>query len=359
MEICDRIDNDCNGRIDMNDGLKLSGTRVPLGANVGVTRIAWAPNPRVYGVGYQGNDKAGYLETLDANGSVKSGPFVFSNDVKSFDFMWDGPIFEVVWEDSTGAIALRIVGEDGFMDAPIPVTTPPTDTITFSPVLAPTASGWAVFFGVLAPNSTYSLNATMVSPLNRSASPSGLGIKLFDGLANAPSASALGGLMTTPQKNPILLGFGYSSPPVVNILTSTFSTQSSLAVVGRAPIVRTTANEFVIALQGVTNSDQPQFYIFSLSGAKKCGPAKFGTSPAVGVDSVIASPNGYLVGWTALGGKAEVQEVFGDCSLGASFTLEDSNSNRVYLAAGNQGFAAVWNGANGATYRGFGPNFCN
>lgn len=347
-ELCDRIDNDCNGSIDVNDGVKVSGTNRPIGDNVRFPYIASAPERSVYAIAYRGKDNAGYFETLDGTGAVKVAPKSFSADVSDLDIGWGGNTFAVASGDSAGVLTLQTVSSDGIFGTPTTVVTPSPGT-TFNPYIAHTSSGWAVVFTARDFNNVASLNAKTVSD-SGVVSPAGLGTKLADGAAFDVSLAAL--------NNQLILGYVINAT-VTNILTPTFTTQASLGVSGAGPEIGVGSNEFAIAVKGATSSDLPQFYAFSPSGTQKCGPVKFGRSAAVNIFSVVATSKGYLIGWSSSGNRAEIQEVLSDCSLGQNFTLEESQSSNIEIAASSAGFAVVWTGDEGATYRVFGPNFCD
>jgi hypothetical protein len=368
-ELCDRLDNDCDGKVDLQDGLSLTGSDLDLGGHAGAyPQIAWAADHSAYGVSFL--ERAGgewFFETIDAKGHVQLTPKNVAASVAGlvvhpdeFAMTWGGDTFGLAFTITPpGASSLFFVelANDGTASQSALVATVATNGQTpaiVQPQISRTASGlWFLIYQAGAPMSRILTERTFTDPG---------AIKPFDagtplGSTSYPDARQIAAgtnLITTFDSGDKAAG------TVASTKTGALSAPIMLALSGRQPVLGAGAAGFGVAVNGAKADDAPEFYAFSDSGALACGPVKLaavGSSAA----SVAVSAQGYLVALLGAAGLS-VQEVLADCSLGQHLMLDSRPSiSNVFLAGSvTNGNAAVWTaGDSGVHFRAFGPNFCD
>ena len=360
-ELCDGIDNDCNGKVDLFDGLNAGGSSVvigPAGTERTAPAIAWATDKSVYGIGYRDTTTSStadlYLEEVDQQGTIQMAPAAFNGPWKvvgtvgasSFNLAWGGDGFGAAWTVATGLYFKRI-GSDGSTEPSIrvPVAAPDVPAMRDDLAVARVAGdNWAVLFGVTESTGVQQIQGNTISAGGVVGDPQGLtAIPISFGLAASGSDF-------------VVATVGEDTDPRAQLFTSSLAPVKQLPLSGQFPIVGSGPNGFAIAVRG---NSGPQLTAFDPSGAVQCGPVSIGDS-SFEPHNIVPTPKGYLV--VSGSGSIRAQEVSADCTLGPLFTIDPGPSvDTVRVAAGAAGYGVVWyDGVAGVPKRRlFGPSFCD
>ncbi|MEB2312016.1 MAG: putative metal-binding motif-containing protein [Polyangiaceae bacterium] len=133
-ELCNGIDDDCDGKLDLDDGLVLSGSNaafVSVSGDVLPPKLAWGPNSKTFGVvwadEHTGTSKVYFQPMSSAGTAFGDVPLAITGGTSSPSsenapaIAWGETRFGIAWEDSDGSvIRFTRVGADGFrVDKPV------------------------------------------------------------------------------------------------------------------------------------------------------------------------------------------------------------------------------------------------
>jgi Putative metal-binding motif len=352
-ELCDQIDNNCNGKIGVADGLDAGGTTVsigPAGKSRSLARIAWAADKSLYGVAYEDiSSSAGsdlYFEEVTQGGTVTLSPTPF-NDGSSrtsskpwLSWAWGGTTFGAAWTTDT-FLYVRMIGTNGGLTAPLSgvpsgMYGPPTPKIAID-------SNGAAF---LVSNGDEYLSGTSLSTLGTPGASTPLTSE-----ANSFAIASLGTGVVVAD-NWFNEGGDFSD---TEIWSSTFATSTRLLGTWDAELA-SGSKGFAMIGHLTSSSTAWQFSNFGLDGTSICGPLTLpaGFTPA----DLVATPTGYLV---VSSGAVRVQEVLANCTLGVAFPLDPGPATDVHISGGVAGYGVVWQDTASASpeQRLFGPHYCD
>jgi Putative metal-binding motif len=357
-EVCDGIDNNCDGKIDMagNAALKLSGTSKSL--LVG-TLPAIAAAGSIYGIAYTA-DKT-YLITLNQNNTIQLAKTAIDADYSyNTAIAWDGTSFGIFYKDpNSNYLQFRKATTAG----------------AFSPasrvdVGQPTGGGSYVdYFAVRLPNNTwfltgwssfqgdwswlFSVDDTYVPSAEISITAAGC----FPNVAVSGNSVGLVWRIGNSQLN--TTGTLELSLRDKTGMTETKHVQLRDTPAGaRKPVIAARAGGGFGVMWN--ESSGVYFQEFSNTGASQCGPT-YKAFTDFEPNQMVATKRGYL----AVSGYNKVvkaQEVLSGCTYGTSFPnigTSGTNDQHVHLAAGTNGFAVVWDDDTNVYARTFGPNLCD
>ena len=172
QEVCDGIDNDCNGKADVEDGLTAYGENKTLLTSTGTLTVSWpaivwAPEIQSFGVVFtvdDGTNQFVALQVVSPTGT-SIGPYIVLGSLPSkagvARIAWNGSSFGVVWEDtSSGSSDVFFVAVNGTTNSPsavVPVAKTADDEIT--PSVAAAGKYWLVTWQRVLSPTTYALQA--------------------------------------------------------------------------------------------------------------------------------------------------------------------------------------------------------
>lgn len=350
-ELCDGIDNDCDGKLDLDDGLNVSGTTVELGP-AGATRaspsIAWAPEKSLYGISYIDLTTAGkkqiYFETVDPQGQVVTAPLPFgdvSNQSSTGSIAWGGDSFGAAWSDDE-AVRFRTVASNGAVG---PVRYVAGGTTLFPRVARAASGNWAVAY-ILFKSATY-VNLNTIS----AGGSVGPAKQPYEYAHTSPSLAGNG--------NGFLLTY-FTGSDVTDAVAEFWSVElgspRKLSIAGSSAVVGGGASGFAV----VANQDgpiAPKFYSFDANGTLTCGPVEIADVGFRAV-SIASSSSGYL----AVSDTGRLQQVSKECKTGPVFSVgATAGAFDFQVTAGDAGYGVVWSDATGTATRRrlFGAKICN
>jgi hypothetical protein len=373
-ELCDQLDNDCDGLVDVDDGLAVSGSDLDVGpAGAALPVVAWATDKSVYGiayVAYQTQSAASldiYFKEVDATGAVVFQPTpigataTLGTPLSTIALAWGGDGFGLVWMGQKAAYFQKIGSDGSHPLPPMPILLADS-TKGYSPKLARIAGGnWGVMLGsaggILQLN-TVASNGTVSAPLKGAPPTPGV-------------ASQSDGFDISAVGQNFVIGDSYSNTIDATMYSPEFVAGKTLSVSGGHPAIGSGPNGFAVAVSSVAVGQKPQFYAYDATGTLTCGPVKLADTQ-FSPNAIVASPRGYLVtseiGAGPDGPGTTVQEVLSDCTLGEHFSLGTAIGTfggLTSIANGADGFALASEtvddtGALGPSMvRFFGPLFCN
>lgn len=346
-ETCDGLDNDCDGKIDVADGVPLLNAIVQVGPTANQRsqpEISWAAEKSLYGIAYE-DDSAStvgvYFTAINQAGAEQTAPVNAGSESTGYGLhlVWGTDNFGLTWF-SSGNVLFRTVGSNGSLGVIRTIVNGPMA----KPQVARVGTGnWGVsyldygdgfgHFGAQTVSSTGSLGVLV--PLAAEPSNYGLLVSTSSGFASANEVASGGGAQAS-------------------IFDSSFGSPASLSVAGLSPALGSGPAGFAIAV--AKSSAQPEFYSFDGAGNASCGPVKFADANFTPSD-VVGTANGYLV--VSDGATVRAQHIKSDCSLGPIFTIDGAGGTNTRVSGGAAGYGVVWEASGTVKRRFFGPKFCD
>lgn len=384
-EICDGIDNDCNGKADLLDGLMLTGTSEDFVTStdpIHSPAITWASDIQKYAVVWddqriQAGDQEVFFTLMGPTGAKLGNELQISNSADASlhaQVAWGNDSFGVVWDDDRFGnpdIFFRRLDENGApLTAEIRLTTDAAHSEYPDIVAIP--SGWLVVFADETPASLQGMR------LNADGSVAKAKTKLGTHAGALPSVAVLGSDVGVVWSE---LGSA-SSPYRVGRLHSDFDffatgetylspTTSNNAGGFLADIVAdTTANEFKTVYFNKDVSTYLGYAELDSSTSPTCGPVESGNGVELGaVGEIVPYATGSIFLFaTEIGAFGTAKLNLGSFEPGCGSFFETPIDTGITIfdlqalgaASGAAGVALVWQDyPNKIKRRVLGPHLCD
>jgi hypothetical protein len=381
-ELCDGVDSDCDGKVDVDDGLPLSGAEITIveqaSTDVQAPSITWASASKKFGVVWR-NDTHIWFGLLDASGTLSAIKQVSQGTAgRGASITSDGQGFAVVYDtnDATQFLAARKYDASGNPLTP-PVKIADVAGGDSRAELAKVTSGWLVAY--------HSLDFVFLRKLNDDLTPAGAAVALNPQASITQFVSLAAG--NTEHGIAYLQGYHPHDGIFFARVNDAFSVVDGKAVDKQLPSAPT-FDEAAIAWvgdgwSGAASGNGPgsDIVVFEAaeSGSIRCG-AKAITGPKAPYRLGNVALHGTMrllpiVESAGASGVAKLYRLDDNCSakpgldLGtASMPNFDAFFDRPFgraisVAVGDSKIAVVWHGAKDGFFqvkaRIFGKNFCD
>lgn len=329
-ELCDGLDNDCDGRVDLNDGLSLSGVALLQTGGLMMSRFAWSPDLGRFGVVANTISDGLFFGVLSPSGTV------------SFD---PNPLFEpsdlvseaatgIAWSSSLGGfgIVYHVGGRGGTSAGALFVSSAGAPSSTSS--LPPTTGEYPT-----APSITARADGELLTLHALYASES-LALNRYDGIPLYVSS-----LVGENGQEPRIASSGELAAGIWQVYGTrtvkwarvnasyVFGSAQVLSEDGQRPDVAGSVAGYALAW---ATQDGFEFARMGANGSAICGPVAvpFGAGVTDALDAVDVgiSPHGALVlASDADGGLLSLFRFTDDCGLADEQSLQVSEGSQVYL----------------------------
>lgn len=355
-ESCDGIDNDCNGRSDMSDGLDLGGATVALTFALARTSdIAWLEEAKLFGLTWFDYDPehdftdSVVFASYDAKGKLASEPKALAETPTGYQA-------QIAAGDGGFGIVWRTNKELSFVE-----TTP---LGVLSPVILTSTGGKLVTNHPEVSRSSEGTWALVSDGLGVTVAGSGA----VSGALTLVAGAQEGLARIAPLGNGFVFVAPGAEPQIVPESLAEAQPVSAPVNLGRS-LLASAGDRFAVVAAPNT-AGQAKLSAFDVSGLRTCGPINVGLEGHTVADAV-ATERGYTLAMVADAAPFGVwlQEVSTDCVPSTAFATKlvanggafSVVGQAVRLAYGSEGYAVMWNeGAmNGVKVSFFGKAFCD
>lgn len=353
QELCDGLDNDCDGDSDLVE-FGLGGRVFTISEAANDADLAWSESELTWGVLLATDDGVMY-QPMDGAGAMRIDPVrltpaeIFAS---SAAIEWGDDEFAIAYGVGDPAVFYRTIAADG---TPLIDELPLGDVWDFGadfPALIwlGAGRGWAATWTDFRDNS--------LQIIARTVSPTGeLGAELLLGDGTHSDLASAGGNVAWVWEG--IGGFGKLGSDALESAATMLDLGDPAS--DPAPIITSRADRFSVA--AVFPPDKIGVTEFAVNGSILCGPVLRNADGFVPDDSLPSNSVPGLDGFVIFSAQPVVQmlEVLPGCRFGRLIPLDTTGARFVRAARRNDGgFAVVW-GDFDQPLKGriFGPHFCN
>lgn len=355
-ELCDRLDNDCDEKVDLADGLEFSGEALWVGRDVDSAVhaesavAAWSEASQLYGLFWKVRGTTDLVVALyDADGVNKAGPTtVGHSSVERLAISAGATGFGVAWNSDTEQVTkFRTIGAEGVVGDEVSLT---GRLGVATGALGLAWSSWAQRWEVVADHGVGSVSEAGLNEGFVSALPSGVRIDAVEVAASGSSfliavSGRTGGASKVLTPSPLLYRH-LANTTVSSADRITFDYPVASAVLH----VAARSDGSFAALTG-----SGQVTVFDAEGARRCGYQEPESASAM-----TGTVNGYTLALAANPTTGSLRELSTDCVPGELIPTGFLYPLSPTLIASPTSYCKVWRDDDGNSfYSIFGSNYCN
>ena len=364
-EICDGLDNDCNGKSDLSDGLPFSGTNQALVTTTHPlrnVRVSWLAKAGGYGVLWTdkgpSNDTPSYhFGSFDRHGTITNpGELIASfgpgSDAAAFPpaIAAGDAGFAIGWAVGSSLRWHAVLSNGGF-DGGMTSAVVPGGHVSQPMTLQVPGKSWILAWLSDAADQGL-MGAVLVPPATTL--PSSRVVLVPQGLVSrAAMAATSEAVLLVYTDNTNAAWSSVRSAATLAVLPGGRQLDSASGDVG----VASTSSGFGVAW---SKGSDIVFESLKADGSARCGPTRLSISGAPpSVTQVVATGAGGFLINVSSGANTSIVPVSATCEFGSPVPLNFALHGAAIAGTAATGYAAVFIDLNGISQRRFGGLFCN
>ncbi|MBI3207096.1 MAG: putative metal-binding motif-containing protein [Myxococcales bacterium] len=336
-ESCDGIDNDCNGKDEIEEGTSMSGSTADFlkgTSNTTNPHLAWSPVSKHYGLVWRDDAVGIRYVRMSPVGAPVGTPTAVTATGAVPHIAWSGTQFGVTWLDG-GKIYFRRVAADGTFPEAAKVISDAAAKPVSDPAIAPTPNGFAVIWTDYRVSNWGALYARAVAS-NGTPDAADTPVGTPSGSSTFPSIAGNGSSLFVAHER------GATSPPS---LIQVFGLSPTLATSGEKtisadppptgwkperPVVTATSTGWAVAwLEASASVHTMRYYEQLASGAAGCTPVSLPAKPLSFPGDVRARGGARLFAWAddqGLASKFQLTRFKAGCASPKTVKLSEADS---------------------------------
>ena len=348
-ESCDGVDNDCNGKDEIEEGTPVSGSTADFlkgSSNTMQPHLAWSPTDKHYGVVWTDGTVGIRYVRMNPSGAPVGTPVNVAAPQSAPRIVWSGSQFGIAWID-TGKVYFRRVAPDGTFPEAAKVISDGAAKAAGDPAIAATPTGFVVIWSDIRTSSWGGLYARSVAS-NGTPSAADVPVGTPAGSNTTPSIAGNGSsLLVALERGPA------ATPNTVNALSLSPALASSGEKAISAdplpsgfapvhPVVTATDTGWALAwLEASGTVNTVRLYEQLPSGAAGCTPVGFPAKPMSYPGDVRARGGVRIFAWgedQGLASKFQLTRFKAGCASPKTFKLGEADNPNL----SGTGIAVEW-----------------
>ncbi len=288
-EVCDGIDNDCNGKDELEEGTSISGSAADFfkASDAYTPAVAWSPVSKQYGVVWLGAGGVQFAR-MSATGAMVGTPVtVEPGALEAPRIAWSGTHFGVTWLNGLKVMFRRVAPGATFPEGAKVISDGAAKAL--SPDLAATNSGWMAIWSDKRSNTWGTLYARAIDAAGSPTGATDTQVATSGGTNGAPAIASIGtGLFVAQERgsagtpNSVKV-FGMSPAFVVTGEKAVSADPLPSGTTAVRPAVAPTGEGWAMAWsESAAAGDKVRYYEQRSNGQAACSPLALpGGSPAI------------------------------------------------------------------------------